>query len=425
MMAGVLSAQTSGSNSPYSRYGFGLLSDQAQGFNKGMGGVALGMRNGTLLNMQNPASYSAIDSLTFIFDGGVSLQFANFSGGGQRVNVNNSSLDYLNVAFRAWRNVGVSVGVVPFSSIGYEFSNLKTLFDIDGLGERTATTRFDGNGGIHQAYVGLGWEPIKNFSVGANFSYFWGDYTHTIQAVFSESSIQPLRRMYKANISNYKLDFGVQYETKLNTNNRLVLGATYGLGHALDASASFMNQWLNNGNVLESSDTLKARNAFELPHSFGIGATWKYKNTWTLGLDYTTQLWSNARFPQLVKDNNLTRYESHSGSMLDRHRVALGMEYLPNMLGMNYRDHIRYRAGVSYTTPYTKVNGQKGANEYSVSLGVGLPIMNLYNNRSILNISAQWEHVSPKAGNMITENYFRLCVGLTFNELWFLKRKVD
>lgn len=424
MMAGVLSAQTSGSNSPYSRYGFGLLADQAQGFNKGMGGVALGMRNGTLLNMQNPASYSAIDSLTFIFDGGVSLQFANFSGGGQRVNVNNSSLDYLNVAFRAWRNVGVSVGVVPFSSIGYEFSNSETLPDIDGLGELTTTTRFDGNGGIHQAYVGLGWEPVKNFSVGANFSYFWGDYTHTTQAVFSESSIQPLRRIYKANISNYKLDFGIQYETKLNTNNRLVLGATYGLGHALDASASFMNQRLNNGNV-QGGDTLKARNAFELPHSFGIGATWKYKNTWTLGLDYTTQLWSKARYPQLIDDGVSMRYESHSGSMLDRHRVALGMEYLPNMLGMNYRDHIRYRAGVSYTTPYTKVNGQKGANEYSVSLGVGLPIMNRYNNRSILNISAQWEHVSPKAGNMITENYFRLCVGLTFNELWFLKRKVD
>lgn len=423
MMAGVLSAQTSGSNSPYSRYGFGLLSDQAQGFNKGMGGVALGMRNGTLLNMQNPASYSAIDSLTFIFDGGVSLQFANFSGGGQRVNVNNSSLDYLNVAFRAWRNVGVSVGVVPFSSIGYEFSNSETLPD-DGLGELTTTTRFDGNGGIHQAYVGLGWEPVKNFSVGANFSYFWGDYTHTTQTVFSESGPHPLRRIYKANISNYKLDFGIQYETKLNTNNRLVLGATYGLGHGLDASASFMNQRLNNGNV-QGGDTLKARNAFELPHSFGIGATWKYKNTWTLGLDYTTQLWSKARYPQLIDDGVSMRYESHSGSMLDRHRVALGMEYLPNMLGMNYRDHIRYRAGVSYTTPYTKVNGQKGANEYSVSLGVGLPIMNRYNNRSILNISAQWEHVSPKAGNMITENYFRLCVGLTFNELWFLKRKVN
>lgn len=39
-------AQTNGSNSPYSRYGFGILSDRAQGFNKGMAGLSTAMRNG-------------------------------------------------------------------------------------------------------------------------------------------------------------------------------------------------------------------------------------------------------------------------------------------------------------------------------------------------------------------------------------------
>ena len=36
-------AQTNGVNSPYSRYGFGILSDRSMGFNKGMGGVAMGL----------------------------------------------------------------------------------------------------------------------------------------------------------------------------------------------------------------------------------------------------------------------------------------------------------------------------------------------------------------------------------------------
>lgn len=59
-------AQTNGSNSPYSRYGFGLLSDRAGGFNKGMSGLAYGMRYGNELNTKNPASYSSIDSLSFL-----------------------------------------------------------------------------------------------------------------------------------------------------------------------------------------------------------------------------------------------------------------------------------------------------------------------------------------------------------------------
>lgn len=79
-------AQTNGSNSPYSRYGFGLLGDGGNAFNKGMAGTAYGMRNGTELNTKNPASYAAIDSLSFLFDVGVSLQNGNFSQNGTKTN---------------------------------------------------------------------------------------------------------------------------------------------------------------------------------------------------------------------------------------------------------------------------------------------------------------------------------------------------
>mgnify|MGYP002794663012 CR=1 FL=1 len=72
-------AQTNGSNSPYSRFGLGSLKDQSQGFNKAMSGVALGFRDGNRINMQNPASYSAIDSLSFIFDVGLTLQNVNMN----------------------------------------------------------------------------------------------------------------------------------------------------------------------------------------------------------------------------------------------------------------------------------------------------------------------------------------------------------
>lgn len=77
-------AQTNGSNSPYSRYGFGLLGDGGNAFNKGMSGTAYGMRNGKEINTKNPASYAALDSLSFIFDFGMSLQNGNFSQDGKR-----------------------------------------------------------------------------------------------------------------------------------------------------------------------------------------------------------------------------------------------------------------------------------------------------------------------------------------------------
>ena len=57
--------------------------------------------------------------------------------------------------------------------------------------------------------------------------------------------------------------------------------------------------------------------------------------------------------------------------------------------------------------------------------GIGLPIMNGWNGKSIVNISGQAVHVRPNVPGMITENYLRLSVGLSFNEGWFDKWKVQ
>ena len=85
---------------------------------------------------------------------------------------------------------------------------------------------------------------------------------------------------------------------------------------------------------------------------------------------------------------------------------------------------MRYRIGASYTTPYLKINGKDGPKEISVSAGLGIPIINAHNNRSFLNVSAQW--VSQQASaNMIDVNSFRINIGITFNERWFQKWKVE
>lgn len=62
------------------------------------------------------------------------------------------------------------------------------------------------------------------------------------------------------------------------------------------------------------------------------------------------------------------------------------------------------------------MNGVDGPKEISVSAGFGIPIMNSYNNRSMLNISGQW--VKSSAKDLIKENSFRINIGFTFNEDW-------
>ena len=71
------------------------------------------------------------------------------------------------------------------------------------------------------------------------------------------------------------------------------------------------------------------------------------------------------------------------------------------------------------------VDGRPGPTEFGASIGIGLPIMNGWNAKSIINISGQAVHVRPGVPGMITENYLRLNIGLSFNESWFDKWKVQ
>lgn len=59
--------------SPYSKFGYGLLGDNATSAQRQMGGVGYAMRSGRQINVMNPASYAAIDSLTFLFDMGTDV----------------------------------------------------------------------------------------------------------------------------------------------------------------------------------------------------------------------------------------------------------------------------------------------------------------------------------------------------------------
>ena len=95
----IIAYSQNGINSPYSRYGFGVMSDRSLGFNKGMSGVAQGFRNGLETNVMNPASYSAIDSLTALIDFGLTFQNGNYKMGNLQKNAKNTSIDYFTFQF--------------------------------------------------------------------------------------------------------------------------------------------------------------------------------------------------------------------------------------------------------------------------------------------------------------------------------------
>lgn len=81
--------------------------------------------------------------------------------------------------------------------------------------------------------------------------------------------------------------------------------------------------------------------------------------------------------------------------------------------------------GLNFSQPYYNVGGNKGPMQFGVSAGFSMPITTAYNSMSYLHITGEYVRVQPSSSGMITENYLRINIGVTFMERWFMKLMVD
>ena len=155
-------------NSPYTRFGYGDLGERSFGAGRAMGGVGYGLRSPKQINPMNPASYSCMDSLTFLFDFGVAGQLSWFDDGNARQNDINGNVEYIAMQFPIHRRIALSFGLLPYSYVGYKFGALR---NDEGV---TFTETYNGSGGLSDFYGGVSidiWK--KRLAVGANFGFLF------------------------------------------------------------------------------------------------------------------------------------------------------------------------------------------------------------------------------------------------------------
>ena len=403
-----------GTNSPYSQFGLGELSYQGVSQNRGMNGLGIALHSGNQVNTANPASYAYIDSLTMLFDMGASVSLTHFEENGQKKNARTGNFEYAVGQFRLLKNVGASFGIAPVTDIGYQYSSSSYLEPA----QLRMTTEYQGDGGLNKLYAGAAVRLLGCLSVGFNAGYLWGDYTRSV-LLSGSTTVNQLFKRYESSVSSYMIDFGLQYDLKVSKTDMITLGLTYGLGHKLGADMECLV--VNANTTTSKADTTKmvVSNALELPHKFGAGLSYRHGNTLTVGVDGEMQRWGNIDFP--VEQSGTFRMKS--GMLKNSMRATVGAEWVPKWNSRRLIDRIRYRIGAGYMTPYYKIGDVDGPKQYSASLGFGIPIQNQINARSYVNISAQWVHQA--VDGMLKENTFRINLGVTFNERWFAKWKVE
>lgn len=386
--------------SPYSKFGYGMLGDNATSTQRQMGSTGYAMHSGRQINVMNPASYASVDSLTFLFDMGVdvSLYWRQDDAGKQRDW--GGGIDYVTMLFPVSKTVGVSAGLVPFSSVGYSFGSTIS----------NGYSSHEGSGGINQLYIGAGWMPLKGLSVGFNISYMFGNTYNTVYATSSSTGTGSVFEQ-TMEIQDYHLRFGAQYTHNISAKNSVTLGVSYEPGKSVLGKTHVVKYLQNSTATPDTIALFKMRDLFSLASSYGVGLAYDWNGRLHAEVDFTYQPWKDAKYAQ-IKDFTPSRLDN-------RWKIAVGASYQPDPRG-SYIKRISYRAGAFYNRDYIMV-GDNHVKDYGVACGFGFPTAS---GRTIVNLGFDYRQRQSTPVSLLKEKYFSITLGVNFNGNWFFRNKL-
>ncbi len=396
--------------SPYSFFGLGETYQQGNIRSFSMGGTNLAVKSNLYINFDNPASYTGIDSLSFVTSIGLQSTMGSYRTNEQTSNFSNTTVNHLSFAFPIYHWWKTSLALIPFSNIGYEVQQDKILdFNVSGR------SFYTGSGGLDKLNWGNAFQITKRLSLGVNASYYFGRLQHQETVLFPDSVyILNSRLRERSLLSGFHFTLGAQYFVPTGKNSALGLAFTYTPTATLNVKTDYLaTTFIGDQNGSESIvDTIYNWNANDgvtkLPYGYGFGISWEKKNKFLIAADLMFDHWSS--FTYLDQTNTLD----------DKLKASVGMEFIPTSNNLSsYLKLIHYRLGVRYNKLGLKFNNNV-LEEYAISLGFGLP---LRKSKSILNLGIEIGQNGTIESSLIQERFFKLALGISIRENWFRKGK--
>ncbi|HEX8516801.1 MAG TPA: hypothetical protein VF868_11415 [Bacteroidia bacterium] len=450
-------------SSPYSRYGVGDVNSRVYGQGFAMGGTSIAMQNDTtplfFINSTNPASYSGVYLTTAEL--GMNYNRLRLQSADTKKNINNASFGYVSIAFPIKKWIGASFGLVPFSSVGYNLADTRIL---DNIGR--VNYKYEGNGGMSQAYFGLGFKPLSglpkifrnsakyarlkaenrpdriikimnhrkslaSLSLGGNVSYLFGSIEHLRASEFTSANTFNTRSTTTTRFNDVYFDYGIQYAHTIDSLNgrdlkdnvKIMFGATFAA--QTDVNARIDSLAVNYFNSSAGFDIVKDtvefveghKGSVTLPLSFGFGIGLKKGTRWMLAADFAMQNWSSYQA--------FNQTQGLKNSM----RVSAGAQFVPNAKSSGIKTYFRrvhYRVGGRYAQTALELKSSQ-LTEYAVSFGMGFPVAGNYllKSFSMVNIGVEVGQRGTTTNGLIREEFFKSTLSFTINDRWFQKTRID
>jgi len=407
-------------NSPYSKYGIGVIRPSGFSQNFSMGGVGIGLQSNRNISLINPASYAAIVVTTF--DLGYTNNALWLTDGSESQYQNNPYIDHLAFAFPIFKKVwGMSFGMLPFSNTGYTYDEVVN----DPIAGDYSTYN-EGYGAVNKAYFGNGFalklDSTSSISVGVNGYYMFGAMTYDKKIIFGDiPNSYNIWNIKDVAVSDFGADFGLLYQ-KSFTNVKeekysMTLGVTYALAADLNTKRTeLLRTFIGNKEYGTVKDTIafvdEVNDVIQLPSEIGVGVSLKKDQKWLFAVDYKSSNWSS-----ISSDDPLYVFKAN-------YSLAAGIQFIPKHDGNSYFKRMAYRIGSRYNTSYLLINDIDWS-EYGITFGIGLPIRSAESSFPRLNLGVEYGNRGTTDGGLLKEKFINFNLGITINAVWFRKRKYD
>ncbi|WP_156176064.1 hypothetical protein [Hymenobacter terrenus] len=425
LMAGTAQAQGLG-NSPYSRKGLGEFNPNTGGVRQmGMGGVGLAAPNAVNVNELNPALLYYTGRTTF--EAGYNGQYKTIKNATASNNSGSATLGYFALSVPLSTKWGAAIGLKPLSSVEYESNTIQKVNSPSA--EANVLTQLRGTGGISEAYFGQGVRITKAFTLGFTASYVFGVIDETagtsVQIVNSTERFINSVDLTHTRYSGFAFRAGAHYRQKVGKDLNLNLGGVYSFGHDLNGQRTQTKEqtYTDDGTPAGPSTPISdIRGSTYVPNLIQGGISLDNDKNWSANLDVSQQEWS--------KFNSFGTADAQLSNTL---RAGLGGELTPDPTSIDhYFKRVTYRAGLNVAQmPYQP--GGKTLYDRSVSWGFAFPLptatpleattfslaftYGIRGNTDILNADLKTSNVQ--------ESYIRGQLGITLNNRWFIKRRLQ
>ena len=390
--------------SPYSYFGVGDTNFTATVENQMMGSNTV-YYDSVHQNMNNAATLSKLKFVNYSVGVGLKNSSYNTESNNEKSTV--AGINYISVAIPT-KLLSFSFGIKPQTSVGYLLEN------DDKSQTPPEFNRFTGSGGISNAFVSIGFELFKNWGFGFSSSYAFGNLNHYHTKILEDVELYTTVSS-ESSVSGLDYNFSTSYQKTFGEKITLYTGIIY------QPEANYTsqnNQTINtinpNGNfggdseIIDlSSMGLKETN-IKIPKSISFGLGFGEDKKWYLGANYK-KTDAGGYKNQLMSLENVEFNSSQT--------YSLGGFYLPKYDSFtNFFSTVTYRAGLRFKSGGLYVNNQQ-VNEIGLNFGFGIPLAGI----SSANLGFEIGQRGTNKSSLIKEKFFSIRIGVSLNDLWFIR----